>query len=120
MTNHLWHFTYLLDSSQYIYFAWESSEVFNGLILFSNYNHSMCCIRYELFVGQPPFYTNSVYALVRHIIKVCFVVVLFGHVIVSLMLVNISFLNDEYYASGSGKISRQHEFKLPKFSKGLT
>ncbi|RVW41727.1 Serine/threonine-protein kinase TIO [Vitis vinifera] len=26
--------------------------------------------RYELFVGQPPFYTNSVYALIRHIIKV--------------------------------------------------
>ncbi|XAR52095.1 Non-specific serine/threonine protein kinase [Bertholletia excelsa] len=26
-------------------------------------------IRYELFVGQPPFYTNSVYALIRHIIK---------------------------------------------------
>ncbi|KAK6128127.1 hypothetical protein DH2020_038130 [Rehmannia glutinosa] len=24
---------------------------------------------YELFVGQPPFYTNSVYALIRHIIK---------------------------------------------------
>lgn len=28
------------------------------------------CTRYELFVGQPPFYTNSVYALIRHIIKV--------------------------------------------------
>ena len=26
--------------------------------------------RYELFVGQPPFYTNSVYALIRHIVKV--------------------------------------------------
>ncbi|GJN10615.1 hypothetical protein PR202_ga28723 [Eleusine coracana subsp. coracana] len=24
---------------------------------------------YELFVGQPPFYTNSVYALIRHIVK---------------------------------------------------
>ncbi|KAL7003793.1 non-specific serine,threonine protein kinase [Sarracenia purpurea var. burkii] len=29
----------------------------------------MDMIRYELFVGQPPFYTNSVYALIRHIIK---------------------------------------------------
>ncbi|KAM0954436.1 putative protein kinase ULK-Fused family [Dioscorea sansibarensis] len=26
-------------------------------------------VRYELFVGQPPFYTNSVYALIRHIVK---------------------------------------------------
>ncbi|CAJ1967824.1 unnamed protein product [Sphenostylis stenocarpa] len=24
---------------------------------------------YELYVGQPPFYTNSVYALIRHIVK---------------------------------------------------
>lgn len=30
----------------------------------------LCAYRYELFVGQPPFYTNSVYALVRHIVKV--------------------------------------------------
>lgn len=29
-------------------------------------------IRYELYVGQPPFYTNSVYALIRHIVKVHF------------------------------------------------
>ncbi|XP_071693687.1 serine/threonine-protein kinase TIO [Rutidosis leptorrhynchoides] len=38
------------------------------------YNHtvdlwSTGIILYELFVGQPPFYTNSVYALIRHIIK---------------------------------------------------
>nr|XP_043607157.1 serine/threonine-protein kinase TIO [Erigeron canadensis] len=38
------------------------------------YNHtadlwSTGVILYELFVGQPPFYTNSVYALIRHIIK---------------------------------------------------
>ncbi|XP_073301386.1 serine/threonine-protein kinase TIO-like isoform X3 [Primulina huaijiensis] len=32
-------------------------------------NNSWEMIRYELFVGQPPFYTNSVYALIRHIIK---------------------------------------------------
>lgn len=31
---------------------------------------SWVLFRYELFVGQPPFYTNSVYALIRHIIKV--------------------------------------------------
>ncbi|CAH8273981.1 unnamed protein product [Arabidopsis lyrata] len=29
----------------------------------------LCYIRYELYVGQPPFYTNSVYALIRHIVK---------------------------------------------------
>ncbi|KAL0358766.1 UNVERIFIED_CONTAM: Serine/threonine-protein kinase TIO [Sesamum angustifolium] len=36
--------------------------------------HQLCVkgflpLLYELFVGQPPFYTNSVYALIRHIIK---------------------------------------------------
>ena len=26
-------------------------------------------ILYELFVGQPPFYTNSIYSLIHHIVK---------------------------------------------------
>ena len=26
-------------------------------------------ILYELFVGQPPFYTNSIYSLINHIVK---------------------------------------------------
>ncbi|XP_068647491.1 serine/threonine-protein kinase TIO-like isoform X2 [Aristolochia californica] len=38
------------------------------------YNHtadlwSLGVILYELFVGQPPFYTNSVYALIKHIVN---------------------------------------------------
>jgi len=26
-------------------------------------------ILYELFVGQPPFYTNSIYSLIHHIVR---------------------------------------------------
>lgn len=26
-------------------------------------------ILYELYVGQPPFYTNSIYSLINHIVK---------------------------------------------------
>ncbi|GJW98650.1 serine/threonine-protein kinase TIO [Tanacetum coccineum] len=38
------------------------------LVREQTYNHTTD-LWYELFVGQPPFYTNSVYALIRHIIK---------------------------------------------------
>lgn len=33
-------------------------------------NSHVLFYRYELYVGQPPFYTNSVYTLIRHIVKV--------------------------------------------------
>lgn len=32
---------------------------------------SLGIILYELFVGQPPFYTTSIYSLINHIVKVC-------------------------------------------------
>ena len=41
-------------------------SVFEGQWLF----RSMGCILYELFVGRPPFYTNSIVKLVHMIVKV--------------------------------------------------
>ena len=31
---------------------------------------SLGIILYELYTGQPPFYTNSIYSLINHIVKV--------------------------------------------------
>jgi fused-like protein len=31
--------------------------------------HHAGVILYELYVGQPPFYTNSIYSLINHIVK---------------------------------------------------
>ena len=38
--------------------------------IFSNYfSRALGCILYELFTGQPPFFTNSIFQLVSLIIK---------------------------------------------------
>ena len=42
--------------------------IFNGLYAISSHR-ALGCILYELFTGQPPFYTNSIFQLVSLIIK---------------------------------------------------
>lgn len=61
-------------------------------------------VRYELFVGQPPFYTNSVYALIRHIVKVG----------LSLLVSNICYLNfvTDFFAHALS-VSWQDPVKYP-------
>lgn len=55
--------SYFSDFALFLYYAHLTALEMVLIIL-------MWYIRYELYVGQPPFYTNSVYALIRHIVKV--------------------------------------------------
>ena len=64
----------VFDIVGHLCFSFYKGWYFSGLRkLYSIYWGSMTgstYCRYELYVGQPPFYTNSVYTLIRHIVKV--------------------------------------------------
>ncbi|KAF8393518.1 hypothetical protein HHK36_021762 [Tetracentron sinense] len=48
----------------------HTADLWSLGVIFVGFSDEIALVpRYELFVGQPPFYTNSVYALIRHIIK---------------------------------------------------
>mgnify|MGYP003875799691 CR=1 FL=1 len=70
---------------------------------------SLGIILYELFVGQPPFYTTSIYSLINHIVKVTASPVFHTTVCTH-------FLTALWFGAEPGALPRAHFSKLPELS----